>query len=245
MTNNGAVNRTIKSWYQVAKPPCVIVILGFRRKGKSALAWWLLEHIHQRQELTACCVGLPKKHHSKVPKWVKHFADITKLPKNAVVLLDEAALRFAARRFSSDPNMMMQSLIALSGQKKQTIIFVAHVARLLDVDSIMESDIVVFKMPSLAHVKFERREIAEYTKEARHQLQAKRNPIKWSWIVDFHEDKRGLLSNSLPSFWTEDLSHAWADLAINSIKSKGDSSNGSKRSSGKTTRAKQVQGAVA
>jgi len=84
----------------------------------------------------------------------------------------------------------------------------------------MDSDVVIFKMPSMAHEKFERREIAEYTKEARAQILTKRNSKKWSYVVDFHEGGRGLLSNTLPSFWTEALSHAWADLALDEVKLK-------------------------
>lgn len=212
--------KAIASWDQAIKVPCVAVILGFRRKGKSVLAWWLLERMHTKRKMAACCVGLPKKHHKLVPKWVKHHDDITKLPANAVVLVDEAALRFAARRFTSDPNILMQALVALSGQKNQVILFIAHVSRLLDLEAIMDSDIVIFKIPSLAHVKFERREVAEYTKEARDKLIEKKNPKRWSWIVDFHEDRRGLLKNALPSFWSEKLSHAWADLALEEVKLK-------------------------
>lgn len=208
---------TIKSWEQAVKPPCVVVILGFRRKGKSALAWWLLERLHQKKNLQACCLAMPQKSRRLLPRWVAHYDSINKLPKNAVVVIDEAALKFAARRSSSDPNVMMQALVALSGQKNQVILFVAHVSRLLDIDSIMESDLVIFKMPSLAHVKFERKEIAEYTKEARERLQVKSNPKKWSWIVDFHDDRRGLLPNGLPSFWTQQLSEAWAELTLDDI----------------------------
>lgn len=217
--------KPIKSWEQAVKAPCVAVILGFRRKGKSALSWWLLERLHAKGKLTACCVGLPKRRRRLVPKWVKHFDDISKLPNNAIVLIDEAAVRFAARRFTSDPNVMMQALVAVSGQKNQIILFVAHVSRLLDVESIMDSDIVIFKMPSLAHVKFERREIAGYTKEAWGQLVQKTNPKRWAWIVDFHEGRRGLLSNGLPSFWSDGLSHAWADLALESLKFKKEGNN--------------------
>ena len=217
---------TIKSWEQAIKPPSTVVILGFRRKGKSALAWWLLERLHKKKGLTACCVGLPKKHRPLVPKFIRHYDDISKLPKHAVVLVDEAGLRFTARRSHSDPNIMMQALIALSGQKGQVILFVAHVSRLLDVDSIMESDLVVFKMPSMAHVKFERREISEYTAEARKHLLTKSNPKRWTYLVDFHEDRRGLLQNGLPSFWSEALSHAWADLAIEEVKLKKENCTG-------------------
>ncbi len=216
----GSNGKPIKSWERAIRPPCVAIIVGFRRKGKSALAWWLLERLRTKHKLTACCVGLPRRHHSLVPEWVKHFDDISKLPKNAIVLADEAGLRFAARRFMSDPNMMMQALVALSGQKNQVVLFIAHVSRLLDVESVMDSDMVIFKMPSVAHVKFERREIAEYTKEAREKLSQKRDPKRWSWVVDFHEDRRGLLPNGLPFFWSEDLSHAWADLALETVKLK-------------------------
>ena len=212
--------KPITSWDKAIRPPCVAVILGFRRKGKSALAWFLVERLHKKLNLQACCVGLPKKHRKLLPKWVNHYDDITKLPKKSVVIVDEAGLRFAARRHNSDPNVVMQALIALSGQKEQVILFIAHVSRLLDVDTIMDSDLVIFKMPSLAHERFERREIAEFTKEARAQLLAKGNPKKWSYVVDFHEGGRGVLANTLPSFWTETLSHAWADLALEEVKLK-------------------------
>lgn len=221
MTKKAKKNHSaIKSWDRAIRPPCVAVILGFRRKGKSALAWWLLERLHNKRKLAACCIGLPKRHHRLVPKWIKHYGDITKLPKDAVVLVDEAALRFAARRFTSDPNVMMQALVALSGQKNQIILFVAHVSRLLDVETVMDSDIIIYKMPSLAHEKFERRETAEYTREARETLGKKGNPKRWSYLVDSHEGRRGLLSNGLPSFWSETLSHAWADLALEEVKLK-------------------------
>jgi len=121
------------------------------------------------------------------------------------------------------------ALVAISGQKNQVIIFIAHTARLLDVEQIFDSDLIIYKMPSAAHSKFERREIAEHTAAARKALMSKKQFKKWSYVIDFHNDISGLLSNGLPSFWTEALSTAWADLDIMEAVSNGKKKGKEKR----------------
>lgn len=165
---------------------------------------------------------MPRQKRKVVPKWVEHRDDIEKLPERAIVLLDEAALRFSARRSQSDGNVLMAGLVALSGQRDQIIIFIAHTARLLDVEQIFDSDLIIYKLPSAAHVSFERKETAQYTRDARQALLKQRDPRKWAYLIDFHNERQALLKNGLPSFWSNELSNAWSGLDVMAIvKQKG------------------------
>ena len=202
------------SWEKALPNPGIVIILGHRGQGKSALAWWLLENVHKRRSLKAVVVGMPRSKRGLVPDWVEHTENIGKLPEGAVVLLDEAALRFSARRSQTDTNLAVAGLVALSRQRKQVIILVCHTARMLDVELIFDSDLVVYKMPSMAHVRFERKETASFTQKAREALLKVDNPKKWAYVIDFHGGREGLLKNGMPSFWSENLSNVYAGLDV-------------------------------
>lgn len=210
------------TWETFLPKAGVVLILGHRGMGKSALAWWLLERLHgKRRGLGAVVVGLPKGRRRLVPEWVKHSETIARLPEKAAVLIDEAALRFSARRAMADLNLAMGALAALSRQRQQVIILVAHTARMLDVETVFDSDLVVYKMPSAAHVAFERRETMAYTQEARQALLGKKDPRRWAYAVDFHGGRKALLRNGLCSFWSQALSNAWAGLDLKSLAQTG------------------------
>ena len=208
----------LKTWEQALPKEGVVIILGHRRMGKSGLGWRLVEQVSRKGvRKTAVAFGIPRSRRKLVPDWVRHTDDLKRIPEKSVLLIDEASLRFSARRSMSDPNLLLVALMGLSGQKHQLIIFISHNSRLLDVETIMDSDLVVYKLPSEAHILFERRETAAFTQEARTKLLEKRDPRKWSYVINFHNGKRLLLPNRLPSFWTEKLSTIWAGLDIMSI----------------------------
>lgn len=214
--------KKVLSWDEVLKLPTdggkVIIIFGHRRKGKSGLAWWLLEKFSKRYtSMVPVVLGMPKTKRRLVPKTIRHVDDLLKLPKKGIILVDEAALRFSARRSQQDESLIMAAVIALSGQKQQAIIFVAHTARMLEVEQIFDSDLIIYKLPSAAHVKFERRETAAYTAAARKALARQTDPRQWAYLIDFHDDRTGLLKNPLPTFWTKDLSMAWGDLNVEDL----------------------------
>lgn len=204
----------LTSWDKALPNPGVIIVLGHRGTGKSALGFWLLEKLHNRKKLKAVVVGMPRSKRKLVPAWVSHTEDINRLPEKAVVLLDEAALRFSARRSQTDTNLAVSGLVALSRQRKQVIILVCHTARMLDVELVFDSDLVVYKLPSVAHVKFERKETAEYTLKAREALLKVKNPKAWAYVIDFHQGREGLLRNRLAHFWSDSLSNVWAGLDV-------------------------------
>lgn len=214
-----AIDNQIKSWKSAIPYKGVVIILGFRGQGKSALAWYLLDicRTYKGKQRPVYVLGMPKAKRKYAPRWAKHVDSFHKLPKGAIILVDEAALRFSARRSQSDENIAVAGLNALSRQRDQLIIFVAHTARLLEVEAIMDCNAIIYRKPSASYLKFERRETMEWTATAREQIISKGNPLHWAYVIDLEDDRRGLLRCKLPPFWSENLSTAWADLDVEAL----------------------------
>lgn len=214
-----AVDNQIKSWKHAIPYKGVVIILGFRGQGKSALAWYIMDmcRVYKGKARPVYVLGMPKKKRKYAPKWVKHVDNFRNIPKGALILVDEAALRFPARRSQSDENIAVAGLNALSRQRDQLIIFVAHTARLLELEAIMDCNVIIYRKPSASYLKFERRETMEWTTTAREQIMSKGNPLHWAYVIDLEDDRRGLLRCKLPPFWSNELSAAWADLDVEAL----------------------------
>ena len=135
------------------------------------------------------------------------------LPENAVCIIDEGQEHANSRRFQSAANLEVANLVALSRQRKQLIILIAHQSRKLDVQLVMDASRVVWKMPTRGHLMFERRELAPFTARALQSLEAKKgDKRKWGYVLDFRNLEFGPLRTGLASWWCEDLSTGFAHL---------------------------------
>ena len=83
-------------WRDVIAPPAVILILGKRGSGKSALAYRLLELFRYR--LTPYVVGAPDQARKLLPDWIGTVPTLDGLPPDCIALVDEAYIHFHARR---------------------------------------------------------------------------------------------------------------------------------------------------
>lgn len=189
----------------------VVVILGFRGEGKTALACRIMEDWHKRYKMGGAILYFPKA--SRIlPAWVKRADSITKLPKNSVCVVDEAAQEAHARRFSSGANIDLEELASLSRQRNQLILLVSHHSRKLDISLITDSNLLLYKKPTEAHYLFERSEVQPITRKVLDEFyKVKGNTKSWAFVVDLHNLKLGWLKCPLPSFWNERLS-TWVGL---------------------------------
>lgn len=206
----------LKSWHSILPRVGTAVIVGYLGKGKSALAWALADLAHNSKR-EVYVLGMPKKTQKYAPKWAKHVKDFRKIPKGAFVLVDEAALRFSCRRSQSDNNVALGGLNALARQRDQLILFVAHTSRMLEIEAVLDCKLLIYRKPSMAHIMFERRELAPWTQEARTAIMSQKQPIKWAYVIDLEDGRKGLLKCKLPPFWSEDLSKAWAELDVEEL----------------------------
>ena len=198
------------NWLRLIHHPSVIVILGGRGKGKSALGYRLLEHL--RWTASPYVIGLPENARKILPDWIGMAASLEDVPPKAIVLVDEAYMPYHARSSMAAEAKAMSQMVNLSRQREQTLIFVSQEARQVDRNIASSANVVIFKDLSILQLEFDRRElnrIATNAKEAFATINTA-DKRKWAYVYSPDSDFTGLVENSLPSFWTEKLSHVFA-----------------------------------
>lgn len=198
------------------------MILGHRNSGKSAQGWWLAEQAHERKRPTAA-YGLPNAAQRVIPRWVKPIQRLDELAslKPSLVLLDESALSFNARRSQSQDNLDLNKIIAVARHKGHGLVFISQHSRQIDVGIVTEADIVLFKQPSLLHVRFARPELRPEVEAAYTAFQHLRGErAAYCYAASYHTGAQGMLKSQLPSFWTDKLSKSFASLDVAPAKPK-------------------------
>jgi hypothetical protein len=196
--------------------PGVIVILGSRGSGKSALAYEIMAKFHTAKHLGGALLmphPMAKAKRKLLPNWVKTVSTIQQLPQKCVCVIDEAAQVAHARRTQSAEAVSLDNLISISRHRKQLIIVVVHHSRKLDLNIIHDSDQVIWKEPTEAHALFERDEIQLFTRKALEFFAGLTTPRqRWSYCycMDFHHLRFTIFRNALPPWWSEELSDGWA-----------------------------------
>lgn len=112
----------------------------------------------------------------------------------------------------------MDSIISVSRQRKQTIIFITHTMRKFAVTLLLDIDILLCKKPSLLHSKLERSEVRKLVEEVSTEFRKlPKDEVKKNTYV-ITESYTGFIRNNLCSYWSEELSEAFAGISINGKK---------------------------
>jgi len=199
-----------QNWLRILHHPCTGIITGGRGKGKSALGYRILEYLHW--QVPVCVVGLPKAARQYLPDYIHMFATIEEVPPGYAVLVDEGYLGFHARRSMAEANVEISQIINLSRQRNQTIIVVTQEARQIDINIVSQTDILILKKPSMLQSKFERGPLRDFVDEANAAFLPipKKDMKKYSYVIADEAEFKGLMENSLPSFWRPALSHIFS-----------------------------------
>ena len=196
-------------WLKIIPVPSVVIISGKRGRGKSGLGYRLLEIF--RYKLNPYVLGIPRQAQNLLPDWIGIAYDLNEIPPFSIVLIDEACLRYHSRDSLSAENKDISKLVTLSRQKNLTIIFITPETRQLDKNIVSEANVIIFKDPAMLQIKFDRKElnnIAEQAKLAFIDLSGDKR--RWSYVYSEDTDFMGLVENSIPTFWSTELSHAFA-----------------------------------
>lgn len=202
----------IRNWNQALPDIGVACVYGHRRKGKTGMAWWLAEELHKANRPIAAYL-FPKKGKKLLPKWVKFADNIQQVKKlrGHMIVADEMAIHANAREHQSDGNKEIYKLMALAAQCDQLLVLICQHTRQLDVGLVMEPDIIIFKKPSLLHIRFARPELKPEVTEAFDRFeQARGDERGWAFVVNFHNGRKGFLRTALPTFWSQELSKVYA-----------------------------------
>lgn len=196
-------------WHDVIVPPAVVLIIGKRGSGKSAHAYRLLELF--RYNSSPYVVGVPSNARRLLPEWIGLVPSLEELPTKSIAIVDEAYVKFHARRSMAEENTAMSQLLNLSRQRQQTIIFVSQEARQVDRNVTSSANVVIFKDLGMMQPEFDRRELRGIAIQAKEAFMMKgRDKRPWSYVYSPDADFIGLLDIGLPSFWKPSLSRLFA-----------------------------------
>jgi len=203
-----------QSWLEIIKPPKVIIILGYVGKGKSGLAYYLAEMLVKECDFLGVVVNLPLNRASLLPNnfVVKQLEEV-EYSENSVVIIDEGTTKLPAGNKMEE---LIKGYSSLCRQRNQVIILVFHSSR--DAGSRILRGIgpIMIKEPSRRQIQFGSKDnwmkgLLERAKEKFKTIREMGNDVREFVFVDSEEPEyQGIMKNKLPSFWSEDLSKAWA-----------------------------------
>ena len=209
-------------WKEALPLPSVALVTGRRGAGKSAMSYWLLEYLSKEYGVPAHVIGIPKgKYHLLPPSIIPlEMDDLDDLPENAIIFFDESALLFYSREWKEDSHALMDKLLSISRQKNQIIIMATHSSRKLDIALVADCDALLCKEQSMLTSRLDRKEIRQLSEQAMEEFKRipEKERKKFTYVY-CHTFEGSMLENPLPSFWSEELSRAFAGISI----TKGDS----------------------
>ena len=201
--------------------PNIVLIIGGRGQGKSALSHNIIERFHNERNIPVYVVSPPQLHNKLselLPEWITITDDIGDAPEDCIILVDEAAIRYHSHRWRKKETEVMDVIISVSRQKKQTIIFVTHTMRKFAITLLLDIDVLLCKKPSLLHSKLERSEVRKLIEEVTTEFRKlPKDEVKKNTYV-ITEDYKGFIRNSLCSYWSEELSEAFAGIPLENNK---------------------------
>jgi len=164
-----------------------------------------------RYTATPYVVALPQEARKLLPDWIGMAASLEDVPPKAVVLVDEAYISYHARSSMAAEAKAMSQLVNLSRQREQTLVFVSQEARQVDKNITSSANVVILKDLGILQVEFDRRELNKIATEARQTFATiTGDKRKWGYMYSPDSNFMGLVESSLPTFWSEKLSHIFA-----------------------------------
>ncbi|MFC1952593.1 ATP-binding protein [Chloroflexota bacterium] len=192
----------------------VMLILGRRGSGKTALAAKFCEYISATFGLAIYWVGLPEEARNLLPVWIKLVNGPEQVPPGSVILIDEAGIRYACLAFNTSENQFLRSLLMITRHRNSSLVAAVQSSRDVENAVVRQADTIIFKEPSLNQAVTERQVIRPRAKKAAEVFQQIPKEKRASSAMVFDDSFTGLITTTVPSFWSEELSHIYryADL---------------------------------
>ena len=134
-------------WLDLIVPPSIVLLLGGRGSGKTALGFRFLELF--RYKLMPYVIGLPSQCAHLLPDWIGIEERLEDVPSGSISLVDEAYLSNHARDWAKVESRELCRLLNLSRQQDRTIIFSAQQGRQINLDIASSANVIVLKNPGM------------------------------------------------------------------------------------------------
>ena len=202
-----------RNWYSnfIANSQ-IILILGKRRSGKTALGLKLLE-LKLKSAKSSNLRAYSYKYPVDLPE-VEKITDIKAVKPDSILFIDEIGIWFPSKRHMKKKHLTLGELLYLAGQKNITLIGTVQNSLTTDINVIRNIDTLIVKELSLMQLRTERKFIVDILENAKDALEffppTERNKFAYIYSDQF----RGLVQFNLPSFWSEKYSFPYKVMKL-------------------------------
>ena len=203
-------------WPEVLKGAMVMALFGPMGSGKSTTAHFCLELL--RDKGTPYLVLYPGMPRPPVPPWIRMVDDLEEVPPDAIILLDEASLVYHSRESATAAAKLMSKWIGLVRQRHQALIILGRLGSEIDKNLVSYSDAVGIKKPLEGQGAFERPALRGVLQEAEAAFRKVEGDARaFTWVWDRRSGEKKMVQNTMPTYWSEDLSEAFAKAPLGAV----------------------------
>lgn len=205
------------AWLETFPSGKVILILGRRGSGKTALAAKIAEYMLVTHRMPIYWIGLPRPARGLLPHWVNMADSIEQVPPGCLIIVDEAGLHYLSLAFGTEENVLLRKLLMICRHRNCSLVFAVQSSRDLENSVVRQADSIIFKEPGLNQPDSERPDLRKRARRAALAFKELDKEERCQTAFVFDDSFEGLIKSSLPSFWSEDLSHVYAHFDLASM----------------------------
>ena len=184
----------------------IVTIVGGRGSGKTATTLFIAEEVHKTGHDKIYYVGNPE-HREIYPPWITFVQNLDDLPFGAFGMVDEAAIKYNARRFMTSENMDLTEKMVVLRHNDITLLLITQNLELIELNIRRLNDIVIYKMSSEYGIKKKRGETITKMERERMMIRQRLKPrAKSEVMVEYLSGAFPVFrkfDHPLPSFWDE------------------------------------------
>ena len=184
--------------------PSVVMITGRRGSGKDVTAVALAEEIHSLTGKRIVSSYNPQQ--NKLPKYWEMRGFSWK--ENSITLISDAELELFSRDWHQQPHKAYIEVAAVSRHKDIDFIHTTQTSTLMDKESVVQLDVLMFKEPSALADRFERPEIRDLVEEAKSKFpDTLSQRAKWETAYAYTHTGSYLITDiKKPPYWNDSMS---------------------------------------
>jgi hypothetical protein len=213
------------AWLDSFESGKVILILGRRGSGKTALAAKIGEYMLVTNRMAFFWIGLPREARGLLPHWVNMADSIEQCPPGCLIIIDEAGLHYLSLAFSTEENILLRRFLMICRHKHCSLVFAVQSSRDLENSVVRLADTIIFKEPGLNQPDSERPDLRKRTKKAALVFKEIPKEQKPEAAYVFDDNFEGLIKSSVPSFWSDELSHIYGHFDLTDIQQQFERNN--------------------
>mgnify|MGYP001567434932 CR=1 FL=1 len=204
----------------------LMLVAGARDSGKTAFGFYLIEQVHNKypkRRIAYIGVKINKKF---LPSWcenytIEEYEEMVNSNRlnGYIVLIDEAAIFFNARKWQDKANIKFGQLIAISRHKFISLIVLAQDHNMTDTNIWRLRDMVVYKKSNTYELSdrdtkgsSRASKIQKFWKYIKQWMHPRK---KNEALFEYQSEKRlMLIEHPLPTFWSDTLSKGFNQFKI-------------------------------